>query len=580
MATKTYAIVDYYLEDTTAQEKAAYDSDAEWSIVSDFSKFKYNYTIPDYATFSKNHFVLDGSKEILPAYDTKDTNIAYWSRYNSNNRRGFNDISQDLRVSFNENHTSTGLTFYFSVLYPKRIRVTWYDLGGEQLSQKEYTPTKAIFFVKNQVENFGSIYLEFLETHYPFRGVRLQYIAFGEVKEWTDLEVKTAKITEQIDESNMALPVSSAQVDIIDENNDFDIANPKGSWNSAQYYQRMVFREYKDGNTIDCGTFYLNGWSFKSNLSTFKAVDAIGYFDSITFRDGHVYNGETAGEIIDSIMAAAKWAKYTVDDELKDIPITGLLKKQTCRNALKEICFAIGAQATCFRSEYITIRRPDIYTSSYIGTDRKFNGKTSVSLGEYVQAVSVELSNYELGDESSVYSSTNDAGTYLIDFSSPIDVSTITATGCTVSDVHQLYCTITVATAGECEIKARAYSSTAYTLTQEVKNADPGQGAVTKKYTASVYSQDAIREVMDNLLEYWQLRKSAQMTYLLDNEMAGDWVGITDSDNQTSIALIEQQTIDLAGGFLATAKCVGYNKVTTVNYFTGTELYTGDNFIV
>lgn len=579
MATKTYAIVDYYLEDTTAQDKASYTSDTAWTSVSDFSKFKYNYTIPDYATFSKNHFVLDGSKEILPAYSKKGANIAYWSTSNTGQTRVY-QTPQNLRVTFNENHTSTGLTFHFSVLYPKRIRITWYDLGGEQLSQKEYTPTKTIFFAENQVENFASVYLEFLETHYPYRGVRLQYIAFGEFIEWTDLEVKTAKITEQIDESNMALPVSSAQVEIIDENNNFDIANPNGSWNSAQYYQKLVFSEYKDGEIIECGTYYLNGWSFKSNLATFKAVDAIGYFDSITYRDGEVYSGTTAGEIIDSIMSAANWAKYTIDSELRDIPVTGMLKKQSCRAALKEICLAIGAQATCFRSEYITIRRPDRYTSSYVGTDRKFNGKTSVSLGEYVQAVSMDLPNYTLGDVTSVYSATNEAGTYLVDFSNPIDVSTITATGCTVSDAHQLYCTITVASAGACEITAKTYKSESYTLTQEIKDIDPGQGAVTKKYTAQVYAQSEVRSVMNDLLDYWQLRKSAQITYLLDNEVAGDWIGITDSDNQTSVALIEQQTIDLTGGFLSTAKCVGYNKVTTVNYFTGKELYTGDNFIV
>lgn len=582
MTTKTYAIVDYYLTDTTALDKAEYSSDNAWTSVSDLDELRENYEIPDYATFSKNHFVLDGSHPILPEYDASQVQIAYWSNYNSNTNRVFNQTKYNpsLWVRFKENHTSTGLTFYFSVLYPKRFKVIWYDLGDEKLSEKEYTPTSAIFFARNQVENYASVYIEVTETHYPNRGVRLQHIAFGEHIIWSDLDVKTAKITEQIDESNASLPYSSAQIEIVDENNDFDIANPRGSWNSAQYYQKMIFREYKNGRTIDCGTFYLNGWSFKSNIAKFKAIDAVGYLDSITWREGTIYSREPAANIIASIMSAAGWTDYTIDAELSGLEITGYLKKQSCRSALKEICFALGAQATCFRSESITIRRPDRYVSAYVGPDRKLNGKTQVSIGDYVQTVSVSLPNYTLRDETSVYKVTNEAGIYQIEFSNPVDTSTIAATGCTASDIHTQYCTITVPEAGECEIRARTYQSTPFTMVREIEDIDPGQGAVTKKYTASVYCPDQIGIVIDNLMAYYQLRKAAQITYLLDTEATGDWIGVTDTDNQTSVALIEQQTIDLTGGFLSTAKCIGYDKVTTANYYTGKELITGDNVII
>lgn len=580
MATKTYAIVNYELKDTTALNTAEYSSKTI-SSVGDIKKLRENYEIPEYAAYEHNHFVLDGSMEILPG-DKSKRKIAYWSSQTSLGTRKFaSGKNPSILVKFTENHTSTGLTFYFLKEYPKRMTITWYDIGGDVITTKEYTPTTAVFFARQQVRNYASVYIEVTETHYPWRDIRLQHIMFGQNIEWSDLEVKTAKITEQIDESNATLPASSAQVEIIDENNDFDIANPDGSWNSAEYYQKLTFKEYKNGEIIDCGTYYLNGWSFKSNLATFKATDAIGYFDSITFRDGRVYENEPAKNIIADIMEAAGWTDYYIDPEIENLEITGLLKKQTCRNALKEICFALGAQATCIRSEKITIRRPDRYMSSYIGTDRKFNGKTSVSLGEYVQAVSVEIPNYApSGETSSVYKATVEPGTYQVDFSSPIDTSSIDATGCSVSDVHELYCTITVEQVGECVIEAKTYKSTPFTLTQEIENTDPGQGAVTKKYTAAVYCPSEIRGVMDELLSYYQLRKSAQITYLLDTETAGDWVGITDTGNQTSTALIESQTIDLTGGFLSTAKCVGYSKVTTVDYFTGKELYTGGNVII
>ena len=70
------------------------------------------------------------------------------------------------------------------------------------------------------------------------------------------------------------------------------------------------------------------------------------------------------------------------------------------------------------------------------------------------------------------------------------------------------------------------------------------------------------------------------MTYLLDKEIAGKWVGVTDTENQVSSALIKEQTIDLTGGFIAQAKCVGYDRVSVSSYFTGKELYAGGDIII
>lgn len=576
MATRTYAIIKFNLEDTTALQSAAFTF-KENRDFGDASLVLGNEEAADYGYTGFNQFCLDGSKEEIP--DDKE-DVAFWSTAISGDDRKFG-VNPVIAVKFAENHTSTGLTFFFSHEYPKRMKISWYDIGGELIEEGEFTPAAETYFARMQVKNYAAIRVEFLETHYANRCIRLQYIVFGQYITWSDDDVKAAKVTEQIDESNASLPVSSAQVEIIDENNDFDIANPEGSWNSAEYYQRMVLREYKDGEIIECGTFYLNGWSFKSNIATFKAVDAIGFLDSATFRDGRIYDREPAVSIISEIMAAAGWTDYYIDPDIAQLGVTGYLKKQTCRNALKEVCFALGAQATCFRSETITIRRPERYISNYVGPDRKFNGKTQVATGDYIQAVSVELPSYALGDDtSSVYKATNEPGTYLVEFSSPVDTDTITASGCAVSNVHTQYCTITVPEAGECEILARTYTSTPYTLTREVENVEPGQGSDTKKYTAAVYCPDEILDVMDSLLSYYQLRKSAQITYLLDGEVAGDWIGIRDTQNRISSALVEQQTIDMTGGFLSTAKCVGYSKVTTEDYFAGKELYTGGNVII
>ena len=310
-------------------------------------------------------------------------------------------------------------------------------------------------------------------------------------------------------------------------------------------------------------------------------MDAVGYLDTVTYREGTVLDHARAKDVIDSVMAAAGWTDYVVDDNIADMELVGYLKKQTCRNALKEICFALGAQATCSRSDVITIRQPDRYIATYVGPDRKFIGKTQVALGDYVAQVSVSLPNYTLSAEpKSVYKAAVDPGTYAVDFSAPIDPTSIQATGGEVSNVHEGYCTLTVKAAGECEITAKTYTSQNFTLTQDVDSLDAGQTAVTKKYTAALYCPSQIYKVMKQLLSYYQLRKTLQMTYLLDKEIAGKWVGVTDTENQVSSALIKEQTIDLTGGFIAQAKCVGYDRVSVSSYFTGKELYAGGDIII
>lgn len=572
----TYAIVKFNLEDTTAIQKAAFTF-TDNNMFGGTAPFRAKKEAVPHGYMGRNQFVLDGSLQEIP---DSQGEVGFWSLQKSGADRKFKH-NPVMEIKFRENHTSSGLTFVFEGECPKKMKVTWYDLGGDKIAEVIHTPVSLWSSCKMQVKNYARIRLEFMETHFAERCIRLQYVIYGQYITWSGLEVKTAKVTEQIDESNQTQPVNTAQVDIIDENNDFDIANPNGAWNSAEYYQKLTMQEYKDGALIDCGTFYLNGWSFKSNIASFKAVDAVGYLDTVTYREGTVLDHARAKDVIDSVMAAAGWTDYVVDDAIADMELVGYLKKQTCRNALKEICFALGAQATCSRSDVITIRQPDRYIATYVGPDRKFIGKTQVALGDYVAQVSVSLPNYTLSTEpKSVYKAAVDPGTYAVDFSSPIDPTSIQATGGEVSSIHEGYCTLTVKAAGECEITAKTYTSQDFTLTQDVDSLDAGQTAVTKKYTAALYCPSQIYKIMKQLLSYYQLRKTLQMTYLLDKEIAGKWVGVTDTENQVSSALIKEQTIDLTGGFIAQAKCVGYDRVSVSSYFTGKELYAGGDIII
>lgn len=55
-------------------------------------------------------------------------------------------------------------------------------------------------------------------------------------------------------------------------------------------------------------------------------TDYKGRLDEYNFREGKVYNGELAGDVIDSIMQAAGIEEYTVTDEVRKCKLYGLVK--------------------------------------------------------------------------------------------------------------------------------------------------------------------------------------------------------------------------------------------------------------
>ena len=91
---------------------------------------------------------------------------------------------------------------------------------------------------------------------------------------------------------------------------------------------------------------------------------------------------------------------------------------------------------------------------------------------------------------------------------------------------------------------------------------------------------ELLQEVAKNILSYFALRKIMSMKYISNNEKVGNWVNIADKNANMATTLIEQQDIDLAGGFIANATCRGYSIVVTEYIFAGTELYAGGDVLI
>lgn len=574
---RTYCRAKMKFIDVTALSDATVTTDNNQSIGS-VGLFADQTKQSDYGTFELNQFILDGSKSVLPE---NPNDIAFWSEALSKADCTF-ETNPKITITFKEQHTSAAITLYFEDEPPAELKITWYTIAGTKLITETFYPDSLIYVCNTQVQNYGKIEIEFVKTTFPQRYIKLQYILYGKYIVWDKDMIQTAKVQEDIDVTSATLSINEADISIVDMNNDFDAENENGAWKSVQKTQEVTLSEYKDGNMIPMGAFFIDAFSFAKNIAKFKLIDAIGLLDKYTFYEGQIYNSVRAEVILKEIFSTAGIVKYTIDKEVGNTLLSGYLAIQTCRKALQQVCFACGAVADDSRSDTIKVYKPDRYVKSTVGTDRKFNGNTKVSLEKYISGVNIEMKNYALEyEESDIYKDALPAGDTKITFSNPYLPTSIKTTAGTLREVKTNYLIINMPDAGQCQITGIEYSNTTFSYEKRVDKIEAGETENIKKYGGcTIYNADILPDIADYLLGYHALRKKVGMKYLVDLEQVGNWANINSIGGKTSTTLIENQTLDLTGGFIATATCRGYSIVVTEDVFAGTELYTGGDVLI
>lgn len=563
--------------DVTALDDATLSS-ADKQSFGNLELFKNNTQHKKYGTLELNQFFLDGTLELFPE-NPKD--IAFWSSAKSLKDCSFED-NPAIMIAFTSTHSSSGLTLYFTEHYPTEVKITWYTVAGTKLDSKTFYPDSIIYTCQHLVQNYGRVKIEFVKTHFPCCYAKMQYILYGLYISWEDDLVQSASVTEEIDFTSGTLPINTADISIVDAENDFDIGNKDGAWRTVQKTQKIELTEMKDGVKIPAGTFYIDDFKFKKNVASFELIDTIGLMDKYTFYDGEIYKSRKAGKILESIFACAGVSKYEIAEEVYNIPLDGYLEIQTCREALQMVCFACGALADDSRSDTVRVYKPDRYVRYTVGTERKFNGQTSISLDDYISGVSIERSVYTLEDkDSEIYNDYLPKGLSRITFSDPYLPTSVKVTGGTAKVVKTNYIEVEMSAAGTCTITGKKYTSSKITYQKDVPILEAGESEKVKRFgTCTMYNTEILKENAERLLSYYALRKKIDMKYLMDLERVGNWINIDSINGNTSTTLIEEQTIDLTGGFISKAKCRGYSIVVTDSYYTGTELYAGGGGII
>ena len=136
-----------------------------------------------------------------------------------------------------------------------------------------------------------------------------------------------------------------------------------------------------------------------------QAEDYIGLMDSVSFTGG-MYSNADAVALLQAIFAAAK-VPYMIAEELSGKTLTGYLPILTCREALMQAAFAIGAVVDTSFSDKVNVFKLKDEIAQTVPKSRIMQGQKFTN-NDTVTSVEVTAHSYAVNDESLIaYESAN-----------------------------------------------------------------------------------------------------------------------------------------------------------------------------
>ena len=605
----TSCTVELGLYDTGAMDDSTFSATNKQTFSNLESIRDRNENLAKFATLEPDFFLLDGTFEFYDTLDNLTEETGYMSRY----------FTSTIKSNFGSYHSSVGITFHFYVNLPDEIEITFLD-GESVVNKATFKPklenceyinrdvdielltsdglelltadNKLICVTQSSEINEYIYFAELLANNYDNmsivfnnedRFVRLDYIEYGVKLVYGDnleKKLKTATLTEEVDIVSSSLPIAQSSLEVIDEQGMFDITNPKSYYQYLQKRQKFKIYETINDVTTLVAVQYLKEWSqTKKLLASFDLQDVIGLMSETTFYGG-MYNNKSASDLVDEIMTDYGFDDYMIEDSLKDIKLTGYLAKQTHREALQQVAFAIGACVSTSRLTGINIYKPLLDNQGIIDYDRKLISTahettqkdlvTGVSITAHSYIVESNTSNASKGDYN--------PGTYRVVFSNPyanlsISGGRILASNCNYADIQ-------VDTAGEVIITGNKYvdHGVDYTYKTDTYSSSIDEN-ILEVTGATLVSQLNVEDLVEYIYHVKQYRLEHTLQIINEEEQVSKMYAVK-VNGQYAPLLITKMQSDLTGGFVGKIEGVGYALRITDYDMLGNELYAGSEGII
>ncbi|MFD1954304.1 phage tail protein [Paenibacillus thailandensis] len=345
----TRARVSFNISDVTAPGDAAVTVTSE---VAGFSRLQETkdsiLTRPAYATFEPDYWKLDGSFVLPPKPSETDYEVGWYSDAFSNADGSFS-VPQVLDYTFGQTHSSIGITVTFDT--PTGECATDFVInvynGGTVIYTDTVTGnTLAQYVLEKQLNDYNRVTVSISKWSAGNRRAKVIEVTFGVVRVYEDNKLIRVDVTEEIDPTSAALPVSEMKFVVDNSSREFNILNPTGSYAYLAERQRVhteigVMIAPNRFEYLTLGYYYLSDWQSDEGAltTTFTARNLIDFLSdeeitNLTSGSMSLYDFTAA------LLTGAGVERYEIDPALSSITTQGVYDSLTRREILQMIALA------------------------------------------------------------------------------------------------------------------------------------------------------------------------------------------------------------------------------------------------
>ena len=346
---------------------------------------QYNLDFPNYANPCELYqTVLDGTAQAFPSVP-EQANLGLWSEQISNDDGTFTEPIV-LELESVGQYSSQGLTLTFDTyngIFATRLSIKWLritDEGITTLDEKEFTPTSAFYFCRNQVENYNKVVITFYSLNMPKNRLKLRVIDYGYGTFFYGDELREVKLIQEIDPISSEISINTADF-TLDSKTDMEYS----------FQAKQPLSVYFNGE-LKATTFVKKSTRKAKRLWSIQSEDYIGLLDSIPYYGG-IYTNKKAVELLTDIFTVAK-VPYSIDAVFADAVVTGYIPFTTCREALMQVAFAIQAVVDTSNSEVVKVFALEEDVKQTISLNRIMQGQNFAD-EETITGVEVAVHTYE-----------------------------------------------------------------------------------------------------------------------------------------------------------------------------------------
>lgn len=491
-----------------------------FSVITNDNKFdtlnnfqKYNMQLYNYANPCEYYnTLLDGTAIPFPSNNTT-ANIGLWSKKLSNKDGTFTEPIIIVLES-NGQYSSQGFTLTFDTfndIFPTKLTIQWFRVtstGTEDLSngEVEFNPTTSFYFCKQHIEKFNKVIIKFYKLNMPQNRLKLDVIDFGYGTIFYGDELSNVKCVQELN------PISS---DISVNTTDFTLNSKTDIAYSFQTKQPLITRH--NGNLIS-STFVTKSKRTSKKIWEVQSEDYISIMSNTVFA-GDMYINKNAYELLVEIFDTAK-VPYTIDENIKNLTVSGHIPYTTCRDALTYVAFAIQYAVDTSNSNVVKVFSINNKVSQTIELNRILQGQNFED-SSTVTKVTLDVYNYTQTNEIVDLYTAEDTGAgenIQVIFSEPVhDLSIINGSFVIAEDgtekkgVNYAY----INAEPYCILSGKKYNKTITNIskTNEIVLSSEVENVVALSGNTLINNNNATN-VLNNCFDYYMNNKTTNLTII------------------------------------------------------------------